>query len=382
MKNIAKRVALGIAVLALGTCTAKAQEVVGRLPRGWQPQTSYPMAYDGSSTLEQWRNEARDKIFELMGLAPEAPSSHAYTTLHTEQREGYKAHKIRFEISANNHIVAYLLVPDSEGPHPALVALHDHGAKFSIGKEKVIRPIDESPEVVAEAEEWLAKCYDGVYTGDWFAQQGYVVLAIDALLWGNRGEGDQGRQTKYDTQQALASNCLKLGTTLCGIITWDDLRSIDFVASLPFVDSQRIGVYGHSMGGHRAWMAAALSDKVAASATICWMATAHSLLTIGNNELKGGSAFTMQIPMISRYLDNPDIASLACPRPVLMIAGEQDKLFPIGGVQEAFEKMQRRWAECGAEDMFESKIYTSPHYFGKQMQSHVADFFARHLRGE
>lgn len=355
-----------------------AQEVVDRLPRGWQPQTSFPMAWSGEGDFEAWRTTAREKIVELMGLAPTEPSSTSYRTLASERRDGYTAHKIEFEISRNNFVRAYLLVPDGEGPFPALVALHDHGAKFSIGKEKMIRPIAESPEVVAEAEEWVGKNYDGIFTGDWFASQGYVVLAIDALMWGNRGEGEDGRQTRYDTQQAVASNCLKLGTTLVGIITWDDLRSIDFLAAQEFVAADRIGLYGHSMGGHRAWMAAALSDKVRAVTSVCWMATSEALLQSGNNELKGGSAFSMQIPMVSRWLDNPDIASLACPRAALFISGTEDKLFPAG-VREAYEKMALVWQSQGAEEMFHYSLYPSPHYFGTQMQQEVADFFARHL---
>lgn len=362
----------------LAAATLSAQEVVGKMPRGWEPQTSYPMAWSGEGDFEEWRTEARAKVVELMGLAPAAPTSTDYLVVASERREGYTAHKIEFEISANNPVRAYLLVPDGEGPFPALVALHDHGAKFSIGKEKMIRPIAESPEVVAEAEEWLTKCYDGVWTGDWFASQGYVVLAIDALMWGNRGEGTDGRETRYDTQQALASNCLKLGTSLVGIITWDDLRSIDFLAAQEFVAADRIGLYGHSMGGHRAWMAAALSDKVSAVASVCWMATSDALLAAGNNELKGGSAFAMQIPMVSRWLDNPDIASLACPRAALFISGTEDKLFPAG-VEEAYEKMSRVWHSQDAEGMFHYSLYPSPHYFNKTMQQEVADFFARNL---
>ena len=222
-----------------------------------------------------------------MGIAPEAPATTSYRTLASEPRNGYTAHKIEFEVSRDNFVVAYLLIPEGEGPFPALIALHDHGAKFSIGKEKMVRPIAESPEVVAEAEAWSAKNYDGVFTGDWFASQGYVVLATDALLWGNRGEGADGRQTTYNSQQAVASNCMKLGTTLVGIITHDDIRSVDFLAAQEFVDPARIGVYGHSMGGHRAWMVAALSERVAALASVCWMATSDALLEAGNNELKG-----------------------------------------------------------------------------------------------
>lgn len=367
-----------ILCFALVAWQSVAQEVAGRMPRGWQPQSEFPLAWDLVSDAEEWKEEAREKIVELMGIPPEAPTSTSYKILASEQREGYKAYKIEMEISHENIVKAYLLVPDGEGPFPALVALHDHGAHFSIGKEKMVRPIGESEEVMSDAEAWLARNYDDVWTGDFFASQGYVVLATDALLWGNRGEGKDGRETKYDTQQALASNCLKLGTTLVGIITWDDLRSIDFLASQSFVDPARIGLYGHSMGGHRAWMAAALSDKVSAVASVCWMATSEALLEVGNNELKGGSAFTMQIPFVSRWLDNPDIASLAAPMPALFLSGAEDKLFPKG-VEEAYKKMERVWRAQGAEDNFTYHILPSPHLFGVEMQRMVAEFFRDNL---
>ncbi len=362
----------------LAVATLSAQEVVDRLPLGWQPQTDYPLSWSGGGDFEAWRTEARGKIVEMMGIAPEAPASTSYRVLATERRDGYNAHKIEFEISRDNFVRAYLLIPDGQGPFPALVALHDHGAKFSIGKEKMIRPIAESSAVVAEAEEWVGKNYDGIFTGDRYAAEGFVVLAIDALMWGNRGEGEKGRQTRYDTQQALASNCLKLGTTLVGIITWDDLRSIDFLASQEFVNPERIGVYGHSMGGHRAWMAAALSDKVTATASICWMATSEALLQSGNNELKGGSAFTMQIPFISRWMDNPDIASLICPRAALFISGTEDKLFPRG-VEEAYEKMHSVWASVGAADHLHCTRHPAPHCFNQAMQKEVVAFFQNNL---
>ena len=367
-------------MIALCSLSLGAQEVEGGLPRGWQPLSEYPMAWSGEGDFEEWRSMARDKVVELMGIAPAAPESASYRTLAEEQRESYKALKIELEISRGNNILGYLLVPDGEGPFPAIVALHDHGAKFSIGKEKMVRPIAESPAVVADAEAWVEKNYDGVWTGDLLASQGYVVLAIDALMWGNRGEGEEGRHTRYDTQQALASNCLKLGTTLVGIITWDDLRSIEFLAAQPFVDSERIGLYGHSMGGHRAWMAAALSDRVAAVASVCWMATAEALLKAGNNELKGGSAFSMQIPFITRWLDNPDIASLACPKPALFISGLADKLFPAG-VEEAYEQMRKVWESRGAAERFTCTRYPAPHCFNRDMQAEVVEFFQRELMG-
>lgn len=373
-----KRLAV-ITVFATVCLAAQAQGVRNNVPEGLTFPTDYPMAWSADKPFGQWRAEGRAKVLELLGRAPEKPISTGCKVLCEERREGYIARKIEFEIEPGLMVRAYLLVPDGKGPFPALVALHDHGAEFAIGKEKMIRPIGESAEVDAKSAEWAEKCYDGRFTGDFFASNGYVVLAVDAVLWGNRGEGDEGRRTRYDTQQAVAANCMKAGTTLCGLITYDDLRSIDFLAAQPDVDAARIGVYGHSMGGHRAWLAAALSDKVAAAAATCWMATSEALSAEGNNELKGGSAYTMLIPYMSLFLDNPDIASLASPKPLFMAAGRYDPLFPAG-TEEAFDKMHPVWRSQGASENLVTRFYPEKHFCSRRMQADMLTFFDSHLK--
>ena len=47
-------------------------------------------------------------------------------------------------------------------------------------------------------------------------------------------------------------------------------RQVANLASLPFVDAQRIGCTGCSMGAYRTWMLAALSDRVKCGAAVCW----------------------------------------------------------------------------------------------------------------
>lgn len=63
------------------------------------------------------------------------------------------------------------------------------------------------------------------------------------------------------------------------------------------------------------------------------MATVKGLMVLGNNQTKGHSAFTMTHPGLFNDLDYPDVASLACPKPMLFFAGEQDKLFPVPSVK-------------------------------------------------
>ncbi|MBR3931894.1 MAG: hypothetical protein IKJ46_04885, partial [Tidjanibacter sp.] len=93
MRRLTLSLLLTIAMLT----TTTAQEVVGRLPRGWQPQQEYPLAWSGEGDFDAWRTEGRNKVVELMGLPPKAPRTTSYTTLATERRNGYTAHKIEFE---------------------------------------------------------------------------------------------------------------------------------------------------------------------------------------------------------------------------------------------------------------------------------------------
>ena len=112
---------------------------------------------------------------------------------------------------------------------------------------------------IADAEDWVVRCYDGQYTGDYFAQNGYVVLSIDALFWGERGRKEG---VSYDGQQALASNFMQMGASWGAFINMDDVRSAEFLASLPMIDKNRVGCLGFSMGAYRSWMLAALTDCI------------------------------------------------------------------------------------------------------------------------
>ncbi len=342
-------------------------------------ELQYPDAWGNSEMTDynEWREYARDILLQRLQYIPD-DTPYDYRVIATEQRAGYKAHRIELNINRYVRIPAYLLIPDGEGEHPAVVMLHDHGAKFDIGKEKNIRPFATDTATLAIANAWVDKCYDGIYTGDYLAQNGYVVLAIDALFWGERGRKEGSR---YDSQQALSANLLQLGRSWCGMIVSDDMRSVDFLASLPCVDSERIGAVGFSMGAYRAWMLSAATDDVKAAAAVCWMCVTDSLMSLSNNQTKGGSAYAMIVPGLRNHLDYHHVASISCPKPMLFINGKRDKLFPIGGVEEAYAYMHNVWDECEADDRLVTTLYDTPHTFNRAMHTEVLQFLDRWLKG-
>ena len=76
----------------------------------------------------------------------------------------------------------------------------------------------------------------------------------------------------------------------------------------------------------------------------------------------------MTHPGIRSYLDYPDVASLACPKPMLFYNGLQDGLFPVPCVKDAYEKLHKVWQSQGAESNLVTKFWDVPHCFNREMQ--------------
>lgn len=340
-------------------------------------ELTYPMAWGNSKThnFSKWKRQAKAKVLECMMASPRQADSYSMNIISQEQREGYKAMKIEFNVNAYSRIRAYILVPEGDGPFPAINLLHDHGGHLFIGKEKMIRPIDENAEVTDDARMWSERLYDGQYMGDYLASKGYVVFSADAPMWGERGREEGVDRSKYDI---IAGNMMMLGRDLSAFMTYDDISGTHFLSTLPYVDSSRIGCVGCSMGGYRAWMLSALSDDIKVGASICWMTTTMVQMSVKDKKKEYGG-FANCIPGLRQYLDYPHIASLACPKPMLFINGTQDHLFPVDGTREAFSIMQETWKSQNAADKISTELWDIPHSCGKSVQQRVLEFFQQHL---
>lgn len=338
----------------------------------------YPMAWENSGIkkFSKWKKAARQKVFDCM-LMPPPPPANGYQAkvLFEEQRDGYKARKIEIRLSQYYTVPAYVLIPDGKGPFPAINLLHDHGAHLFIGKEKMIRPLTcEDSTVIKDAEEWLAG-YEGQFFGDYLAKNGYVVFSADAPMWGERGQKEGPRRDRYDM---IAGNMMMYGIDLSAWMTYDDIAGTEFLAQMPEVDASRIGCTGWSMGAYRAWMLAALSDRITASASVCWMVTTDEQMSFKYDRTENGG-FANCIPGLRRWMDYPHIASIACPKPMLFINGKQDKLFPVPGVEKAFSIMHNVWSSQKTDHCLETELWDITHSCGLKAQKRVLDFFKKHL---
>jgi dienelactone hydrolase len=324
---------------------------------------TFPLSWHSGNydDFTEWRAAARTRVIDSLLYSP-PPADFDPEVLDEEDRGSYTARKIVLHITADSRVLTYLLRPKGDGPFPAVLLLHDHGGRFDIGKEKMIRPFHAGPETRESAAEWVDANYAGRFLGDELAGKGFVCLAADALNWSDRGGAP------HDGQQAIAGNLFHLGSSLAGTIAVEDMRAAEFLSGLPDVDVGSVAVMGFSMGGFRSWQVAALSDHITSAVAVSWMACVKDLMQPGNNLVRGQSAFTTLHPGLHRYLDYPDVAGIACPKPLLMYNGSRDHLFPADSVARAYDNMHRLWESQGVGENLVTRTWDAGHEFTLEMQ--------------
>lgn len=339
-------------------------------------ELTYPLAWGNSeiTDFDTWRATARDKVIELMLAPPPRAKDYEVKVLGEEKRDGYTARKIEFNLTGYSRVTAYVLVPDGEGPFPGIVALHDHGGHYTIGKEKMIRPFDVDQEVFDDCDKWVNDLYEGQYVGDYLARNGYVVISTDALFWGDRGRKEGPDGSKFAN---VAGNFMMLGRNMSAWMNFEDMYATEFLASLPEVDASRIGCIGLSMGAYRSWMLAALSPLIRAGVAVCWMTTTDVQLSWNYGRESGG--FANNLIGVRNYLDYPHIASLACPNSMYFINGETDKLFQPHAVRDAYATMHEVWDSQGVGERLRTDLLPMGHELPRSVQLSCLEFFNEHL---
>ena len=211
-----------------------------------------------------------------------------------------------------------LLVPQGEMPEkgwPAVLLLHDHGARFEKGWQKVI---GSNPEPY----------YSGMAIGDSLVAHGYVVYCADALYWGSR----HSNLTQRQFSDSLGGEGMWYAQVLV-----DDKAGVTYLRSLPYVDSTRIAAAGFSYGAYRAWNLASEDPRV----HVC--IAAHWMTTLAQNRYndswlcmcRKGIYPLNQSQITNHKLPITNFAAVAAniaPRPFLLQYGTQDKLFPVSAV--------------------------------------------------
>lgn len=329
-----------------------------------------------------WKAQARAKFHDLLHYAPPACDPKA-EVVEKVDRGDYVREKVYFNTTPDLRIPAYVLIPkNAKLPAPAIVALHDHGGFYLWGKEKLVDHDDEHPTI----RDFKRRYYGGNSIASVLARRGYVVIVIDMFYWGERRllKADDpadwrdrphgmpaDRVMAYNirssqNEDVLGRTILAAGFTWSGVMYTDDIRTVDYLVTRPEVDPKRIGCVGLSVGGLRSCHLAALDDRIKAAVVVGWMASFPAQL---KQQIVNTIGHTKLLPGLYKYLDYPDVASLAMPSALMVINGSKDALFNLDGVKYSFDLLARCYKKAGVPEKLRTLMYDTPHEFNAEMQA-------------
>ena len=293
--------------------------------------TRQEMTYDGGD-VPQWQRRFRRKLAELMGYDFAAKKVNLNVrSLWKKKHELGTIEKIVFTSEPGADVPAYVCLPkDVAPPYKFMICLQGHstGMHVSVGFEYQ----NENKSVKPEGDrDFAIGCL----------HRGVAALCIEQRSFGERREWTQKLVSSQTCHDAVMQGLL-LGRTLTAQRVFDVDRGIDYIELRGDADMRYVGVMGNSGGGTITVYSGALLPRVKLAMPSCAFCTfADSILAIyhcGDN----------YIPSLYRCAEMADVLGLFAPKPVVVVAGRHDKIFPLQGVRKAFNHLKRIYKAAGA----------------------------------
>lgn len=320
------------------------------------------MSYEPGSDddFHAWQRSLRSELLSLLAVHPQEELPVTGQVFDERDMGGYVRQYVRFTSRDGITIPAFQLVPKGvTGPVPAVLCLHGHGP----GK---VVPADFGQDVRGKPVQVEGERDYAVQA----VREGYVALAPDLRGFGELMLDQDLAGGAGCSCQQLSQRALMVGRTLLGMRVLDCMSAVDYLLTLPQVDPHKIICTGQSGGGTATLFATALDTRFALSIPSCYFCTfEHSIMAMAHCDCN-------YAPGLLNLCEMYDIAGLVAPRPMLIIAGEQDSIFPLEGVRIAYKRVQGMYRAAGAEGKLELYVGPEGHRYYK---ARVWDFVREHL---
>ena len=295
------------------------------------------LGYRADRALAAQRRALEDKLTELLAC-PEAAGDLDLRIEHRRRRDGFTETRFLLTSEPGARVPCHLLVPDgARCPMPVFLCLQGHSSGMHLSHGQ------GDGEAIGERDFALQA-----------VRRGYAALAIEIRGFGERRDRRAAilREPGYDpdsldpnvTCKHAAMVALLLGRTSLGEKILDLRRAIDALADFPEVDRRRVYAIGNSGGGTLAWYAAAIEPRLKGLILgSCFATYASSIGSVDH-------CCDNYLPGALRWFDFPDLTLLIAPRPLVVVMGRDDRLFPLVGVEAAFARAREIYARLAAED--------------------------------
>ncbi|GIH18946.1 dienelactone hydrolase family protein [Rugosimonospora africana] len=296
----------------------------------------------------------RTELRALLGDLPDLDTTPTATVVAIEHYPGYEVHRLLLDLNGIEPVPACFVKPvDRERDRlPVVLYTHAHGGDLTIGKEELLRG---RPELRTPP-------YAHALT-----RAGYAALCLDMWGFGER----RGRSL-----DELFKVMIWHGQVLWGMMVYDSLRAVDYLASRSDVDTGRIAILGMSMGSTMAWWTAALDTRIAVCVDICCLTDYQALIRAGGLDRHGVYYY---VPRLLTRFTTAGINALIAPRPHLGLAGRYDPLTPDDGLDVIDEQLRRVYAALDAPDAWRLSRYHCGHIETDGMRAEALAFLATWL---
>ncbi len=263
----------------------------------------------------------------------------------------YVRRKISFATEPGDRTSAWLLLPKgATGKRPAMLCLHQ---TTPIGKDE--------PAGLGG--------HENLHYAKELAEGGYVTLAPDYPNFGD----DHVDVYKLGYESA----------SMKGI--WNHLRAVDLLESLPEVDAERMGVIGHSLGGHNAIFAALFDERLKAVVTSCGF---NAFAYYYGGDIRGWSHAGYMPRLKSVYeldlakvpFDFPELVGALAPRALFVNAPLHDENFDVRGVRVCIEAARPVYELHGASARLHVVYPDAEHDFPGEVRREAMRFLGARLR--
>lgn len=306
------------------------------------------------------RAEIEGSVRTLLGDIPRERLDLQVKTVDELEAPGYVRRRINYFADPWERVAAWLFVPEGKEEVPAILCCH---SEVPQGK-------DEPAGIEGESRLAFAQYY---------AEQGFVTLAPDCPTTGDR---TSSRKQPFDSRNFYKDNPTM---SLAGKMLADHMRAIDVFNESKRVDTARIGVVGHGLGGFNALMLAAFDDRVRACVSSC--AFTRFSQDKEPERWTGEKDGIALMPALKPHIESKEypfdwehILALAAPSAVLLLTSMAEGVFSNPkSVQKAVAQASQIYKLLRAPGALEQVVHYDGERVTPETQEIMDDWFERWL---
>jgi dienelactone hydrolase len=307
--------------------------------------TKHELGFRGGD-VKTFQTRLRARLKQLVGVMPEKRAPLNVRSFWKREHPLGTIEKIAFTSEPCSDVIGYVCLPrNAAKPYPFFVCLQGHtsGAHNAVALD---REDDRKPIDVPGDRDFGIGCM----------KRGIAALCIEQRSFGYRRERKQQQVSPHGCHDA-AMHALMLGRTLLGERVYDVDRSIDYLATRDDVDMSRLGVMGNSGGGTVSLFSAALLPRIKFAMPSCYFCTFRdSVMSIYH-------CADNYVPGLLQYAEMADVMGLFAPKPLVLVAGKTDPIFPVAAVRKSFKHLKRIYEAAGVRERCHLIIGPEGHRF-------------------